>query len=86
MLSGSTDLASRFYRLLALLAARNYLRRAIRAQVDDEDVDQQEEQVEDDMISVNDTKPTTARGKKINPALFKLKLEEIAPDEEILQE
>ena len=61
------------------------MRRAARAlshSDDDEEIEKQELKVEEKPAA-----PTTpTRPRKIHPALYKLKLDEIAPDEEVLQE
>ena len=94
MLSGNTDLAKRFFHVVNLVAARYYLERASRSLTTEiSERVEPKPKIEEKQLAPSspeptqgDKTPTLSRNKKIHPALVKLKLEEIAPDEEVLQE
>lgn len=90
ILSGNHDLGRRFFHVVTLFAARSFLRKArtVGAESSTENLVAQEplrsslqEEPKPATPTVIDKKP-----KKQHPAVLKLKLDEVAPDEEILQE
>lgn len=91
ILSGNHDLAKRFFNVVTLVASRSYLRKAART-IGSEGLDNVEEEkrerekVEVEVKPVFPAPSQDKKPKKQHPALAKLKIDEIAPDEEVLQE